>query len=171
MRAALYFSDEILYTLCAFDMPIPACLNQNSNVPQRFTYKKTLRHGQEKKMQRDTMLKKLSAVIIGAGLAGTVLAADIKLGAAEALTGPAAKYGIAIKNGFTLAADEVNAKGGVNGNKLVLVLEDEQGKKEEAINVFKKLIFQDKVLLVFGPTLSNSAFAAGPIANAAKVVA
>ena len=122
-------------------------------------------------MQRDTMLKKLSAVIIGAGLAGTVLAADIKLGAAEALTGPAAKYGIAIKNGFTLAADEVNAKGGVNGNKLVLVLEDEQGKKEEAINVFKKLIFQDKVLLVFGPTLSNSAFAAGPIANAAKVVA
>jgi branched-chain amino acid transport system substrate-binding protein len=133
--------------------------------------KKTLRHGQEKKMQRDTMLKKLSAVIIGAGLAGTVLAADIKLGAAEALTGPAAKYGIAIKNGFTLAADEVNAKGGVNGNKLVLVLEDEQGKKEEAINVFKKLIFQDKVLLVFGPTLSNSAFAAGPIANAAKVVA
>jgi branched-chain amino acid transport system substrate-binding protein len=132
---------------------------------------KALPHGQEKKMQFDTMLKKLSALIIGAGLAGSVLAADIKLGAAEALTGPAAKYGIAIKNGFTLAADEVNAKGGVNGNKLVLVLEDEQGKKEEAINVFKKLIFQDKVLLVFGPTLSNSAFAAGPIANAAKVVA
>ncbi|MBV8624546.1 MAG: ABC transporter substrate-binding protein, partial [Herbaspirillum sp.] len=45
-----------------------------------------------------------------------------------------------------------------------------QGKKEEAINVFKKLIFQDKVLAVFGPTLSNSAFAADPIANASKVV-
>jgi len=39
-----------------------------------------------------------------------VLAADVKLGLAAALTGPAAKYGIAIKNGFTLAADEVNAK-------------------------------------------------------------
>ena len=37
------------------------------------------------------------------------------------------------------------------------MIEDEQGKKEEAINVFKKLIFQDKVLMVFGPTLSNSA--------------
>jgi branched-chain amino acid transport system substrate-binding protein len=98
------------------------------------------------------------------------VAADIKLGAAEALTGPAAKYGVAIKNGFTLAADEINGKGGVNGDKLVLVPEDEQGKKEEAINVFKKLIFQDKVLMVFGPTLSNSAFAADPIANAAKVV-
>ncbi|MFZ6658217.1 ABC transporter substrate-binding protein [Undibacterium sp. TJN19] len=97
-------------------------------------------------------------------------AADIKIGVAEALSGPAAKYGVAIKNGFTLAADELNAKGGVNGNKLVLVFEDEQGKKEEAINVFKKLIFQDKVLMVFGPTLSNSAFAADPIANAAKIV-
>jgi branched-chain amino acid transport system substrate-binding protein len=121
-------------------------------------------------MQRTQMFQKLSFAMVGFGLAAGAAAADIKLGAAEALTGPAAKYGIAIKNGFTLAADEINAKGGVNGNKLALVVEDEQGKKEEAINVFKKLIFQDKVLLVFGPTLSNSAFAADPIANAAKTV-
>ena len=122
-------------------------------------------------MQINTMLKTIPALLLGATLSQGVMAADIKLGVAEALTGPAAKYGVAIKNGFTLAAEEVNAKGGVNGNKLALVIEDEQGKKEEAINVFKKLIFQDKVLAVFGPTLSNSAFAADPIANAAKVVA
>jgi len=97
-------------------------------------------------------------------------AADIKIGFAGALTGPAAKYGVAIKNGFTLAADGLNAKGGINGNKIVLIPEDEQGKKEEAINVFKKLIFQDKALMIFGPTLSNSAFAADPIANASKTV-
>lgn len=98
-------------------------------------------------------------------------AADIKLGAAEALSGGAAQYGISIRNGFQLALDEINAAGGINGDKLQLVIEDEQGKKEEAINVFKKLIFQDKVLLVFGPTLSNSAQAADPIAQAAKTVA
>lgn len=118
-------------------------------------------------------LNTFCALLIGTTLAAaatSALAGDIKLGLAAALTGPAAKYGIAIKNGFTLAADEINAKGGINGNKLVLITEDEQGKKEEAINVFKKLIFQDKVLLIFGPTLSNSAFAAGPVANAAKVV-
>ena len=97
-------------------------------------------------------------------------AADIKLGAAEALSGAAAQYGVAIKNGFTLAMDEINAAGGVGGNKLVLVIEDEQGKKEEAINVFKKLIFQDNVLMTFGPTLSNSAQAADPIAQGAKTV-
>jgi branched-chain amino acid transport system substrate-binding protein len=115
-------------------------------------------------------MKLLPLALLGMGVASAAFGADIKLGAAEALTGPAAKYGVAIKNGFTLAADEINSKGGINGNKIVLVIEDEQGKKEEAINVFKKLIFQDKVLMVFGPTLSNSAFAAGPIANAAKVV-
>lgn len=122
-------------------------------------------------MQFNTMLKTIPALLLGATLSTGAFAADIKLGVAEALTGPAAKYGVAIKNGFTLAAEEINAKGGVNGSKLALVVEDEQGKKEEAINVFKKLIFQDKVLAVFGPTLSNSAFAADPIANAAKVVA
>ena len=118
-------------------------------------------------------LKFLPSLLLFAGLtglAGVAKAADIRIGAAEALTGPAAKYGVMIKNGFTLAVDEINAKGGVAGNKIALIVEDEQGKKEEAITVFKKLIFQDKVLMVFGPTLSNSAFAADPIATAAKVV-
>lgn len=97
-------------------------------------------------------------------------AADIKLGAAEALSGPASQYGQSIKNGLLLAMDEINAAGGVKGNKLALQIEDEQGKKEQAIDVFKKLIFQDKVLMLFGPTLSNSAQAADPVAQGAKIV-
>jgi branched-chain amino acid transport system substrate-binding protein len=97
-------------------------------------------------------------------------AAEVKIGVAEALTGPIAKYGVPIRNGFALAAEEINAAGGVNGNAIRLVVEDEQGKKEEAITVFKKFVFQDKVLAIFGPTLSNSAFAADPVANAAKTV-
>jgi len=121
-------------------------------------------------MQLQHLLKKLPLLMLSASLTSAAFAADIKVGVAAALTGPAAKYGVAIKNGFTLAADEINGKGGINGNKIALVAEDEQGKKEEAINVFKKLIFQDKVIVVFGPTLSNSAFAADPIANVAKVV-
>lgn len=114
--------------------------------------------------------KKLLSALIAVGFIPAVHAADIKLGIAEALSGGAAQYGSSIRNGFELAAAEINAAGGINGNKLVLVVEDEQGKKEEAINVFKKLIFQDKVLMVFGPTLSNSAQAADPIAQGAKTV-
>ncbi|MEJ8854083.1 ABC transporter substrate-binding protein [Variovorax robiniae] len=113
----------------------------------------------------------LLAAFAATAFVGAAQAADIKIGVAEALSGGAAQYGTAIRNGFQLATDEINAAGGINGNKIVLVVEDEQGKKEDAINVFKKLIFQDNVLMVFGPTLSNSAQAADPIAQAAKTVA
>lgn len=109
--------------------------------------------------------------LVAAGSLTAAQAADIKIGVAEALSGPAAQYGHSIENGFQLAASEINAAGGINGNKIKFVVEDEQGKKDDAINVFKKLIFQDKVLMVFGPTLSNSAQAADPIAQGAKTVA
>lgn len=122
-------------------------------------------------MRQKVFANSLLALALAAGFGVSAYAADIKLGVAEALSGGAAQYGISIRNGFQLAADQINAAGGVNGDKLQLVIEDEQGKKEEAINVFKKLIFQDKVLMVFGPTLSNSAQAADPIAQAAKIVA
>ncbi|WP_228529855.1 ABC transporter substrate-binding protein [Diaphorobacter caeni] len=118
-------------------------------------------------MKISTLAFALSAI----GAATAVQAADIKIGAAEALSGGAAQYGISIRNAQQLAVEQINAAGGVNGDKLVLVVEDEQGKKEEAINVFKKLIFQDRVLMIFGPTLSNSAQAAFPIAQAAKIPA
>ncbi|MBA2675965.1 ABC transporter substrate-binding protein [Ramlibacter sp.] len=111
----------------------------------------------------------VAAALAAAAFASSALAADIKIGAAEALSGPAGQYGQSIKNGFELAAEEINAAGGVKGNKIALVFEDEAGKKEQAIDVFKKLIFQDKVVMLFGPTLSNSAQAADPIAQAAKV--
>ena len=111
----------------------------------------------------------LAAALFAASLATSALAADIKIGAAEALSGPAGQYGQSIKNGFELAADEINAAGGVHGDKIQLLFEDEAGKKEQAIDVFKKLIFQDKVVMLFGPTLSNSAQAADPIAQAARI--
>jgi len=122
-------------------------------------------------LPRASFARPLFAALVAAGMVSLAQAADIKLGAAEALSGPAGQYGQSIKNGFQLAVEEINAAGGVKGNKIALQIEDEQGKKEQAIDVFKKLIFQDKVLMVFGPTLSNSAQAADPIAQAAKTVA
>lgn len=111
------------------------------------------------------------AAIWGVCLLCTVAsAAEIKIGVAAALTGNAAQYGLPIRKGFELAAGEINGNGGINGIPVKLVIEDEQGKKEEAINVFKKLIFQDRVLMLFGPTLSNSAQASNPVAQGAKVV-
>lgn len=115
---------------------------------------------------------RISTIALAAALSlgGALAAEPIKIGVAEALSGGAAQYGISIRNGFQMAVEEINATGGVNGSKIELVIEDEQGKKDEAINAFKKLIFQDKALMLFGPTLSNSAQAADPIAQAAKIV-
>jgi branched-chain amino acid transport system substrate-binding protein len=122
-------------------------------------------------MTRSILSRATLLAIALSGAFGIARAADVKIGVAEALSGGAAQYGVAIRNGFELATEQINAAGGVNGNKIVLVVEDEQGDKEQAINVFKKLIFQDNVLMVFGPTLSNSAQAADPIAQGAKIVA
>ena len=121
---------------------------------------------------RSLLATSIAAALAAAGLLGACAAqaGEIKIGVAEALSGGAAQYGNSIRNGFQLAAEEINAAGGVNGDKLSLLIEDEQGKKEEAINAFKKLLFQDKVVMLFGPTLSNSAQAADPIAQASKTV-
>ncbi len=121
-------------------------------------------------IQRFARVSALALAASAVLMAPAAQAADIKIGVAEALSGGAAQYGVSIRNGFQLAIDEINAAGGVNGSKIALVVEDEQGKKDEAINAFKKLIFQDKVLMLFGPTLSNSAQAADPIAQGAKIV-
>ena len=112
----------------------------------------------------------LCGALVAVGYLTSSAAAQIKIGVAEALTGNAAQYGLPIRKGFELAVGEINGAGGVNGKKIELIIEDEQGKKEEAINVFRKLIFQDKVLMLFGPTLSNSAQASDPVAQGAKVV-
>jgi branched-chain amino acid transport system substrate-binding protein len=112
----------------------------------------------------------LFGTLVAVGYFASLSSAQIKIGVAEALTGNAAQYGAPIRKGFELAVSEINGSSGINGNKIELIVEDEQGKKEEAINVFKKLIFQDKVLMLFGPTLSNSAQASDPVAQGAKVV-
>jgi branched-chain amino acid transport system substrate-binding protein len=96
----------------------------------------------------------------------------VKVGAIEALSGPVAKYGVPIRHGIELAVDEVNKKGGVlGGRKVDMIFEDSAGQKEQALNAMKKLIARDHVIAVFGPTLSNEMFAAGPAAVERKVPA
>ena len=84
----------------------------------------------------------------------------IKVGAAHAVTGPIALYGEPIVNGIKLAIKQVNSSAYIGeGRSLELVVEDTMGDKKQAISAFEKLIKQDKVAAILGPTLSNSAFA------------
>ena len=93
-----------------------------------------------------------------------------KIGVLEATTGAGAAYGQSMKEGVDLAVDEIN-KDPKTKIKLDIHFYDTKGNKTEAINAMKKLIEQDKVLAIEGPTFSGEMFAAGPIAQQSKVAA
>ena len=107
------------------------------------------------------------AAVLYAGVA--TAQTPVTIGAIEILTGPNNKYGIAIKNGFELALEEVNKAGGVLGAPLAIAYEDSAGNKDQALNAARQLIGGKKVPLILGPTLSNEMFAVGPVANERKV--
>lgn len=93
----------------------------------------------------------------------------IKVGVYVDLTGQTSGFGQSTKNGIDLAVEEINAAGGVNGKKIQLVTEDDQGRPEQAKTVVEKLIKQDKVVAVLGEVASSNTLAAGPVAQEAKI--
>jgi branched-chain amino acid transport system substrate-binding protein len=103
------------------------------------------------------------------GAATSAAVKTVKIGAAFSLSQGAAQYGATQKNGAQFAVDEINTAGTIPGVKLELVIEDDASSKDQAITVFQKFITQDKVNAILGPTLSNSAVAADPAAQQAKV--
>ena len=94
---------------------------------------------------------------------------EAKIGFALSMTGGAAAYGTMQKEGAQLAVDEINAAAGANGTKIVPVFEDDASQPQQGITVFNKLINGDKVALIIGPTLSNTAQVTDRIAQQAGV--
>jgi branched-chain amino acid transport system substrate-binding protein len=83
-------------------------------------------------------------------------AADpIKIGALFAVTGPAANLGSPEAKTAQMLVDEINAKGGVKGHKLVLVIKDTQSKPENAVSFAKQLIEEEKVFAIIGPSTTG----------------
>jgi branched-chain amino acid transport system substrate-binding protein len=93
----------------------------------------------------------------------------IPIGLAIARTSNVALLGEEEKNGGLLAEKFFNDRGGVNGRPIKVVLQDTAGDEQGAINAYQSLISQTKVVGIVGPTLSQQAFAADPVADKAKV--
>jgi len=87
----------------------------------------------------------------------------LKIGVAAPVTGPNAQYGEFIRNGAEIAVDNINAGGGINGQKLELVIEDDQMIPREAATVAQRLAINDDILAVVGHYDSTSTLAAMPI--------
>jgi branched-chain amino acid transport system substrate-binding protein len=81
------------------------------------------------------------------------------------LSGPAATYGTDIMNGLTLATEELNAKGGVAGRKVVLMPGDDRGSPKDAANVTQKFVSDDKIPIMIGGVTSTATFGAVPVAQ------
>lgn len=98
------------------------------------------------------------------------LTADtIKIGTFGALTGPGYLYGKIAMNGIEVVFDEINAAGGINGRKLVLIREDDRCDPAAAIAATQKLIHQDQVFALIGGGCSNATLAARDNIEQAKI--
>lgn len=93
----------------------------------------------------------------------------VKIGIIAPLTGDAAAIGADFLNGAKLAADTVNAAGGIDGEQVELVVEDGRCSGQEAANAAQKLVNVDKVTVIVGGFCSGETLAAAPIAEAGKV--
>ena len=85
-----------------------------------------------------------------------------KIGVITSLTGPAAAFGQAHKNGYTIALNELNAKGGVLGKKIELIYYDDQSRPDQAVQGVAKLVDQNHVAIILGAYSSESTRAIVP---------
>ncbi|MEO6391112.1 MAG: ABC transporter substrate-binding protein [Pyrinomonadaceae bacterium] len=90
---------------------------------------------------------------------------DIKVGVYADLSGKTSSFGKSTKDGITMATEEINAAGGIDGRKLVLVVEDDQGVPANAKTVVSKLITSDNVQAVLGEVASTNTLSAAPVAQ------
>jgi|SRR3990172_4994608 len=111
----------------------------------------------------------LGGISLWRGLSPTQ-SGEIAIGAIDPLTGPFAAYGAPVRDGMLLAVDEINAKGGINGQKIKLLLEDDGGDPKVSVNAFTKLATVSKVPVIIGPLSSGASMATAPLADRYRVV-
>lgn len=107
----------------------------------------------------------LAFTTLGAQAQGTqgVSSNEILVGSIQDLSGPIAAYGKHIRNGMTMAADELNAAGGVQGRKFKLLFEDSAYDPRKAALAAQKLVNQERIFAMVGHIGTAQNNAAMPI--------
>ncbi|MCM3634513.1 MULTISPECIES: ABC transporter substrate-binding protein [Paenibacillus] len=94
----------------------------------------------------------------------------IRIGLAAPISGTQAQYGTAFKNGAELAAAQINEAGGIDGKQVEIVIEDDKGDSNEAVNVANKFVSDKSILGVVGHFNSSATLATAPVYNKNKIV-
>ena len=100
----------------------------------------------------------------------TVSDEPFRIGVMDALTGVAESYGNPILQAKQLAAEEINAAGGINGRMLELIVEDSKCAAQDAIVAYNKLTDVDGVKIILGTSCSGAMLGAAPLAEAEGVI-
>jgi branched-chain amino acid transport system substrate-binding protein len=109
------------------------------------------------------------AAALAAVLAAPAAAEEpIKIGALLSVTGPASFLGAPEARTLEMLAAELNAKGGVAGRQVRILVKDTAGSPEKAISFAKQLIDEDQVFAIIGPATSGETLAVKAIADEAK---
>jgi branched-chain amino acid transport system substrate-binding protein len=104
--------------------------------------------------------------VLGAGLQAS---AQIKIGSVLSVTGPASFLGDPEKKTLEIYVDEINAKGGVNGQKLQLIIYDDAGNANNARTFATRLVEEDKIDAMVGGSTTGSTLAMIPVFEEAKI--
>lgn len=120
------------------------------------------------------MLKKAVVAVAAVGMLAlpglqAAMADTIKIGAILAVTGPSF-LGVPEANTLKMLTDELNARGGLNGNKIELIVKDSGGVPEKAISFAKQLIEEEKVFAIIGPSTSGETMKIKNIAEQAETL-
>ncbi len=94
----------------------------------------------------------------------------IKIGLVAPLTGDVKTFGESTRNGFTIAVEEANAKGGINGDSIKMYIADDRNDPTEARNAGSKLINQDGVKLIIGSVSSKCSIPLSEVCQSATAV-
>jgi len=94
---------------------------------------------------------------------------EVLIGEFGSLTGGTATFGISTHEGIMLAAEQINARGGVLGKQVRVITEDDQSKPEEAVTAVLKLINLNRVVAILGEVASSRSLAAAPQCQKNKI--
>lgn len=106
-------------------------------------------------------------ILVVVGTAGA--AKPYKLGAVFSVTGRASFIGAPEKKTAVMLAEAINAKGGINGHPLKLIVYDDEGDATKCKLLVKRLIKKDKVAAIIGPSLNVLSLAVAPLAQRYKI--
>jgi branched-chain amino acid transport system substrate-binding protein len=112
----------------------------------------------------------VSAFIFALSVTTVFAAGTIKIGALLAVTGPASFLGAPEAKTLKMLVNKINAKGGIDGNRVELVIKDTGASPEKAISFAKQLIEEDKVFAIIGPSTSGESMAVKNIAEEGKTI-